>query len=92
MANEIKYQKLFTLGGEKSDYVPETNENIIQDIMKIPAVTMRGHRDELIEFDSSVEEPILVWRKGMLDTFDNYSLIILRAFAQRRHEHLGKKY
>ncbi len=92
MSNEIKYSKTFTLGGEKSDYIPETCKEIIQDILKIPAVSVKGHRDELIEYDLEAEEPICIWRVGHLETMDQVSLGILRTFAEKRRDFLTKQY
>ncbi len=94
MSNEIKYSKTFTLGGEPKDpdYKPKTNQEIIEEILKIPAVTMKGHRDELIEYDLSLEEPICVWKKGYLETMDNMSLGILIHFAEKRRDFITKKY
>lgn len=94
MSNFIKNTKTFTLGGEPKDknYKPETNKQVIEDIVKIPAVTMKGHRDELIEYDLELEEPICIWKKGVLETMDNHSLRTIRIFAEKRKDFITKKY
>lgn len=94
MSNEIKYTKQYSFGGDSNStkYKPDTKQEIIEDILKIPAVTMKGHRDELIEYDLTLEEPICIWKKEYLEVMDQMSLGILRAFAERRKEFITKKY
>lgn len=81
MSNEIKYSKTFTFGGDKNTpkYKAPTNQEIIEDILKVPAVTMKGRRDELIKCDLTLEEPEYKWNEEFLQTMDNYSLIILKS-------------
>lgn len=95
MSNIINGNKLFLTGGGgklDDDYVYETNEQIIQDIIKVPAVAMRGHRDELTVMDAEADPPVFKWNMGFLQTMDNYSLRILRTFAEKRQEAATKKY
>lgn len=93
MSNFIRESRSHSLGTQiDKDYVPETNLEIVESIMKIPAVSVRGHRDECIEFDVDSPEPILRWRKEALMTFDTHSLRVLRTFAEKRSESQTKKY
>lgn len=92
MANIIKANKLYTLGGEESEkYTPPTKQEIIDDIIKIPAVLMRGHRDETIEMDAQADPPILKWKLDYLNNMDEMSLGILKTFANIRYGYSKSK-
>ena len=93
MSNFIKESRSHSLGSQiDKDYIPETNTEIIESIMKMPAVSVRGHRDECIEFDTDSPEPLLRWRKEALMTFDTQSLRTLRLFIEKRTELQTKKF
>lgn len=93
MGNQIKATRSFSFGLNKDEnYIPESNTEIIESIMKIPAVSVRGHKDELIEYDVDAPEPILRWRKEALMTFDTQSLRMLRVFAEKRCELQTKRW
>lgn len=76
MRNIIKANKLYRLGSEsKSNYKPLTKEEIINQIIDMPVLLMKGERDELIKNDDS-------WNLEHLKNMDEYSLLLLRDFAR----------
>ena len=93
MSNQIKYQKIFTLGGEDIDmeYKEPNKDDLIEEIKKLPAVVLRGHLDHLIEMDRESAEPRLKWKEEALNVMDSYSLIHLITFVNKRYEFEKKK-
>ena len=91
MANIIKANKLYTFSTEDTKYKPPTKEEIIEELTTIPAVLMRGHRDEVIEMNAEADPPILKWKISYLNNMDQHSLSILRDFARNRYEFTKRK-
>lgn len=87
MANIIKANKLYTFGGENHEkQILLTKEEIIKELIKFPAISMKGHRDEVIEIDTEVNPPVFKWKINYLNNMDQYSLSILRDFAKNRNK------
>jgi hypothetical protein len=71
---------------------PTNKESIVDDILSLPAVAMRGDRDELIEYVEGATPP-LQWKKearDMLMVTDEGYLRMLRNLIEKRIED-GKK-
>jgi hypothetical protein len=82
MSNIIKHSKIFTTGGFKADkdFEIESNEILLNQILKMPAKLAKGFDDEAI----ICEDKKCTWNQEILKTYDNMFLRILRNYVQKR--------
>jgi hypothetical protein len=89
--NIIRYTKTFAFPAN-SKVPTKTKAELIQELLAIPAVTVRGHRDDIIEFDGNKDEPRLRWKAQVIEIMDEYSIRELLKFAEKRHESETRKF
>lgn len=92
MSNIIKGNKIYTFGAGKMEGDIESNEEITRQILEIPAISVKGYRDDVIEMNTEIDPPIFKWKIELLKTFDNNELRTLRNSAEKRRDNRAKRY
>lgn len=93
--NTLNYNKLYTLGGGTEGIKTQTKKEVIEEILTYPAVAVRGHRDDLIEYIESDDKAPLQWIKELkerLETLDEAEVRGLKRFIKNRIGVETKKY
>ena len=86
MGNLISGQKVYKFGGEKSTGYVSLKKEYIADILKYPAVVIKGIRNDLITMDLESDPPKYSWIEANLEIMNDVELIMLRNLVEKKFE------
>lgn len=90
--NEIYNTKVITMPIDTTRAIVKTKAEILLEILDSPAVSVRGHREDLIRFNGDKDEPKLIWNQEALTVMDETQLRSLLTFIEKRTDDGSRKY